>query len=295
MRRGFSFTPAATRRGVTVASIKPRTTLPHRGVCPKWGRSRTGQPHSCIGLRTPLLTGQIPALLAKRSVPPLHGACASVLAAATAAAVPVLVLVSILLLRATAAALPVLVSTVLMPVTTTAAFAALVLVLMLLMRMPVLVMLAVGVDMTMANLILTGGAGTKHFDIENQILPGERMVAIEKHLIALDTSNCNNRGMAVAIGLEHVADIDLLHRQLAARHAAHQRVVTFAIRLLGGNHDHPLGSHSQARECLFQAIDDLPHALQILDGLAADGGVEQLSLMVAQRVVEGNDGAGHAL
>lgn len=213
----------------------------------------------------------------------------SVLAAATAAALPVLV--AAVLVPAAAAAT--FATFVLVPVLVTVATATFAFVLMAMAF--VVMMLAVGVDMPVADLILAGGASAEHFDVEDQILPGERMIAVEEHLVALDGRDCHDRGMAVAVGLEHVADVDLLHRQLAARHAAHQRVVAISIRLLGGNHDHPLGTYRQSGERLFQTVDDLPHALEILDWLAADGGVEELSLMVAQRVVEGDDGAGHAL
>jgi len=135
----------------------------------------------------------------------------------------------------------------------------------------------------------------QNFNVENQILPGERMVGIEEHLLALDGRNRDDGGVTVAIGLEHVADVELLDRQLAPGHPADELVVAGAVGLLRGNHDHALRARRQAAQGLLETVDDLPTAFEIGDRLTPDRGVEHLALLIAQCEMERDDGRMHAL
>jgi len=130
------------------------------------------------------------------------------------------------------------------------------------MMMIVIVVVAVrAVHMPVFNLIGPRQPHIQNLNIEYQVLPGERMVGVEENFIALNRRHSDDGRMAVAVGLEHVANVDLLDRQFAPRHPADQLVVAGAIGLLRRNHDHALGARGQAAQRLLESVDDLAAAL----------------------------------
>lgn len=163
----------------------------------------------------------------------------------------------------------------------------------MLVPMMMVMMITVRMGVAVIEFVLAGGAHGEHFDIEDEILARQRMISVERHLITFNSNHRDNRRLAVAIGLEHVADIERFHRQAIARNLSDQLRIAFSVRLLGRNHDHALGSRRQPSQGLFQAIDDLACTFKIQNRFAADGGVQQLPLLVTKCVVKGNDGTGH--
>ena len=144
---------------------------------------------------------------------------------------------------------------------------------------------------TMRQLFFTGNAHIGHFDREMQGLAGQRMIAVDEHLAVLDLGHRDIDLALRAAALELHTGLDIVDAlERLARHFLHQLGVMHTVALLGRHVDAELITDRTTFHLLFQARHDLPAAMQIGQRLTPVGAVDDLTLVVGQRVMKGGNG-----
>ena len=120
-------------------------------------------------------------------------------------------------------------------------------------------MVAAGpVNVPVRELFLGGGAHRGDFDVEVEVLAGERMIAIERHHVAAQLGDGDGTRALGCLRLKLPADThiaDALER--AARHLLHELAVVFAVTFGRGNlHLQPVAG-TAARELTLEPRDQL--------------------------------------
>ena len=77
----------------------------------------------------------------------------------------------------------------------------------------------------------------EHFNFEEEILPGQRMIGVESHLAAFNRHDPDDGGMMVLARLELIADIDLLDREGIPFDRLDHPFITFAVGARGLDND----------------------------------------------------------
>lgn len=111
--------------------------------------------------------------------------------------------------------------------------------------------------------------------VEGQVHAGERVVGIERDLVAFDGGDHHDGRAGTGIGLETVADTHLaLHGNGIAADFPDERGVVFAVSFGGGHDDARLRARLPVTERFLQPVNDLSGAFQINDRRSAEGEIE---------------------
>jgi hypothetical protein len=152
------------------------------------------------------------------------------------------------------------------------------------------VVAAFTVDVAMRKFFVGRFAHVGDLDREVQGLARERVVAIDGHVVALDLRDGDVDRPLVIATLELHARLqvfDALERGL--RHDLDKLRVAHAVTLFRHHVDLELIAGLLAFQRLLEARDDMALAVDVSQRLATVGAVDDVALVVGQRVVEGND------
>ena len=145
------------------------------------------------------------------------------------------------------------------------------------------------VHVAVRQLFLGRGANFGDLDVEVQVLPGERVVAVDRHHVALDLRHGHRADAVRRLGVElhpHLEIADAFER--APRHALDQRLVVLAVGVGRGDFHAQLVAGGLAFELALQAGNQVAVAVQIGERRAL-GGVELLAFVVSECVVDEDD------
>ena len=145
------------------------------------------------------------------------------------------------------------------------------------------------VHMTMREFFLAGRTHIGHFDVEVQGLPGQRMVTVDMHGLAIDLGHGHIDHALRTLTLELHAGLNVLHTlERFARQFLHQFRVMHAVAFGGCYIDFELIASDASCHHLLQTRHDLAGAMQIGERLTAFGTVDHLAAIVGQGVMERN-------
>lgn len=152
-----------------------------------------------------------------------------------------------------------------------------------------MVMAAGAVHVTVRELFFGSVTHVGDLDGEVQGLAGQRVVAVDGDVVAFDLADGDVDAALVIAALELHARLEVFHAlERGARHHLDQLFVTRAVALFGGDVDLELVAHRAAFERLFQARNDVAFAMDVSQRLATVRAVDDVALVVGQRVMEGN-------
>ena len=153
------------------------------------------------------------------------------------------------------------------------------------------VMTTLTMHMPVRQLFLGRRAHICHFDGEMQGLSGQRVVAVDEHLAVFDLGHGDIDFTLWAATLKLHAGLDVLDAlECFLRHFLHQLDVMDAVAIFRCHIRGELVTALAAFHLLFQARHDLPTAMQVGQRLATFGAVDDLALVVGQRVMESSNG-----
>ena len=153
------------------------------------------------------------------------------------------------------------------------------------------VMTTLTMHMPVRQLFLGRRAHIRHFDGEMQGLSGQRVVAVDEHLAVFDLGHGDIDFTLWAATLKLHAGLDVLDAlECFLRHFLHQLDVMDAVAIFRCHIRGELVTALAAFHLLFQARHDLPTAMQVGQRLATFGAVDDLALVVGQRVMESSNG-----
>lgn len=145
------------------------------------------------------------------------------------------------------------------------------------------------VDVAVRQFFFARLADVGDLDGEVQRLAGERVVAVDGDVVALDLAHGHVDGALVVAALELHARLEVFHAlECRARHHLDQFRVARAVAFLGCHVDLELVTGRAAFQCLFQARHDMAFAMDVGQRLTPVRTVDDVALVVGQRVVEGN-------
>src|SRR3954468_16013585 len=116
-------------------------------------------------------------------------------------------------------------------------------------------------------------------DLEEEALPGERMVQVDQHRIVADLADRDRVALptrGAGIKAEPGFEVDLGGKE-AARQGDDVVFLARAVRLVGGDPEGGLFAFAQALEGPLQRGKDLPAAVQVVDGRFSDAGLDHLA------------------
>lgn len=144
--------------------------------------------------------------------------------------------------------------------------------------------------MAVIQLFLRGGAHFLDGDVEVQGFAGQRVVAVDRHGVAVHGRHGDDLHAAAGLGVELHADFNGVDaREHVTRHLLDQAGVLVAIAVGRGDADLQRVTGDLAGEGLFQARDDVLVAVQVGQGLATLGAVDDVTCVVGQGVVDQGD------
>ncbi len=124
-------------------------------------------------------------------------------------------------------------------------------------------------------------------DFKGQIDARERMIRVEHHVITFDPSHCDDRRVTIFTGLKTVADLELaVDGQHLALYALHLLLVAQPVRFGGGDLHARFRPSGLPAQLFIEPFDDLARTFEIADRSATRRGVEQLALLIAERIVK---------
>src|SRR4051795_2678123 len=137
------------------------------------------------------------------------------------------------------------------------------------------------------DLLRARGADGTDGDLEEEALPGERMVQVDQHRIVADLADGDRVALPTrraGIKAEPGFEVDLRGKQ-AARQGDDVVFLARAVRLVGGDAEGGLFAFAQALEGPLQRGKDLPAAVQVVDGRFPDAGLDHLTGGQADEVI----------
>ena len=148
-------------------------------------------------------------------------------------------------------------------------------------------------DMAVVAFLIGRGTYLANLNVEVQRHAGERMIAIDGHFVANDLGNHDGLLAKFTLCVELHSLFELFAAfDLIGRDNGDILRIMKAIGLLGSDADFEGVASLFAFHRLFQAGDDLPFALDIGQRFAANGGVDDVLVVIGEGVVENNNGAG---
>src|SRR3954464_9562020 len=131
------------------------------------------------------------------------------------------------------------------------------------------------------------GADRADGDLEEEALPGERMVQVDQHRILADLADGDRVALptrGAGIKAEPGFEVDLRGKE-AARQGDDVVFLSRAVRLVGGDAEGGLFAFAQALEGPLQRGEDLPATVQVVDGRFSDAGLDHLAGGQADEVI----------
>src|SRR3954468_995770 len=131
------------------------------------------------------------------------------------------------------------------------------------------------------------GANGADGDLEEEALPGERMVQVDQHRILADLADRDRIALptrGAGIETEPGFEVDLGGKE-AARQGDDVVFLARAVRLVGGDAEGGLFAFAQALEGPLQRGKDLPATVQVVDGRFSDAGLDHLAGGQADEVI----------
>jgi D-alanyl-D-alanine carboxypeptidase/D-alanyl-D-alanine-endopeptidase (penicillin-binding protein 4) len=147
------------------------------------------------------------------------------------------------------------------------------------------------VHVTVLDLFGSRFAHVVHFNREMQCLASERMIAVDEYLAILDPGHGDIDLTLRTTTLKLHAGLDVFDAlKRLARHFLHQLGVVHAIAFLGRHVGSELVADCTAFHLRFQTRHDLAGAVDIGQRITAFRAVDDLTLVVGQRVMKGGNG-----
>jgi peroxiredoxin len=146
------------------------------------------------------------------------------------------------------------------------------------------------VNMAVTDFFLGGVTHVHDLDVEVQVLSSQRMIGIDCHRLAIHRDYGNDLGAILGLCVKAHPDLHILGAfECAAVHLATQLIVDRAVAFFRGDHYVQFVTRSLAFQCLFQPHDNALHALDVGERVGAFGSIEHVSLIVLERVVDGDN------
>lgn len=123
------------------------------------------------------------------------------------------------------------------------------------------------VTMAMRDFLFGGIAFFNEIDSEKQVLPGERVIRVERNLIAIDLYHLHDWRLPIRSCLEIVPYLHLVDRKLSKRHHLDLRLVPKTIAFLRANEDLVLLAGLHFLQAFLEAFDDVARASEKLERL----------------------------
>src|SRR5690606_30648187 len=133
-------------------------------------------------------------------------------------------------------------------------------------------------------------AHVEHAHVEVQGLPGQRVVAVDAHAVAVDLDHGDQQWAAFGAGFELHARLHLLHAlERLPRQVLDQRLVAHAVALLRAHvHLQPV-TRLVPGQRLLQAGDDVAGAVEVVQRTVFRRLVDDATFVVGQGVVDAGD------
>src|SRR6516165_2382132 len=152
-------------------------------------------------------------------------------------------------------------------------------------------MVAAGpVHVPVRELFLGGRAHRGHLDLEVEALAGERVIAIECHEVATEVRDGHRTRTLRGVSLQphadpHVADT----LQCAPRYLLYEALVVFPVTIGWRDlHLQPVAGLA-TRQRALESRDEIAVTMQVREWLALGGAVDELTGIIAQRVMDTDD------
>ena len=145
-------------------------------------------------------------------------------------------------------------------------------------------------DVTMSDFFLAGVTDGNDLHFEVQALTGQRVVAVDSDVVAVQVTNGDDLHLAVRRrSVELHADFQLVNAfEHAAAQGADQFSGVFAVGIFRLDGNVQLVADFFTFQGFFQARDDVACAMQVDQRSAAGGAVDDLTSVVGQGLVDGD-------
>jgi hypothetical protein len=130
-----------------------------------------------------------------------------------------------------------------------------------------------------------------NFNVERQILSRERVVAINRHHVALDLSHRHHARASIGLHLKLHSDLDVRNAaKRTTRYFLDQRLVVLTVRFGCDNLHLQLVAGLFALELTLQSWNEIAIALEVRERIAASRRIERFALVVREGVMNRYDG-----
>ncbi|SST08247.1 Uncharacterised protein [Acinetobacter baumannii] len=145
-------------------------------------------------------------------------------------------------------------------------------------------------DVAVGDFLGVGLAHVDYLDLEVQALAGQRMVAVDGHVVAVDVADGDDLHAAVrSRGVELHADFQFVDAfEHLAGQGRDQFGAVFAIGVFRLDGDAQFVTDVLAFQGLLQADDDVAGTVQVDQRRATSGTVDDIPGVVGQGIVDGN-------
>lgn len=148
------------------------------------------------------------------------------------------------------------------------------------------------VGVTVLEFFIGGVADVADGDVEVEGLAGEGVVGVDGDAVGVHLDDGDDAGLAVGFGAELHAGLGLGDAgalEGGAGDFLDELLLAGAVTFLGGNGDLEVVAGGFAFEVTFEAGDDVGIAVEVGEGLAAFGGIYDLTFVALERVVDGDN------
>lgn len=144
--------------------------------------------------------------------------------------------------------------------------------------------------MTMSQFLLRGGADLGDLDIKAEILARERMIAVDGDMRITDVSHDNDLHLPLTrIGVELVANLNVVFWNLGAGHLHHKFLIVLAVGISGLHMHGSFVALLETMESAFKTGDDLTDTFQIAQRLISKGGLQHVTIRILEGVVKADN------
>lgn len=148
---------------------------------------------------------------------------------------------------------------------------------------------ATAMDMAMSQLFLGRVSLRDEIYREDQIFASERVVCVERDLVAFDLYHAHDRRVAIRARLKIIADLYFVHGELGDRNRINLRFVPEAVTLFRANDNFIALAFPHGKQTFLEAFDDLTCAGEKLERTAFRRLVQDLAGLIAKCIIEGDD------
>src|SRR6185437_6254687 len=146
------------------------------------------------------------------------------------------------------------------------------------------------VHVPVRELLGRGGAHLGHFDLEVEVPAGERVIAVQRDHVAGHLRHRHGARPLLGLGVQPHADAHVRYAlERTPRHALHQRPVVLAVAVGGRDLHLHLVADALAGQFALETRDEVAVPVQVGEGSAVAGGVDDPAGVVLEGVTNADD------